>query len=102
MYYEEQKIIVNKTNIGKNYIIDVDSGFKAEFDIRRNEIHCWPDKIKRIDIEKARNDGVDISHIKYPYAGYFCKEVQLICSKIENFLKFSTPENICKVSFHLI
>lgn len=104
MYYENENIIVDKNVADKSYIIDVDSGFKAEFNIIRGIVYCWPYKITRRDIERAERDNVDISKTKYPFAGYSCQEVKNICKKIEDFFMLSkySSKTLEKVRFNFI
>lgn len=104
MYYENEHIIVDKNTVGNSYIIDVNSGFKAEFNIIRGIAYCWPDKITKKDIERAERDNVDISRIEYPFAGHSCQEVKNICKKIEDFFMLSRyfSKKLKKVSFNFI
>lgn len=104
MYFCNQKILVDTNKIGKTYIIDVETGFKVEFIMVHDVIHCWPDKIEKPDIEKAKKDKVDISRICYNYKNFTCKEVKDICSRVEAFLKcIQYPsEKVNKVLFHFV
>lgn len=105
MYFSDQNILVDSSNSGNTYIIDLDTGFKAEYSVHGNNIHCWPEKIKRPDIEKARaEDKIDISRLSYKYKNFACKEVKDICDKIEIFLRFTMypTKNIQQVFFNFI
>lgn len=104
MYFANQNILVGTSNIGKTYIIDVESGFKAEYILVHDVIHCWPEKIEEPDIEKAKEDKVDISRLSYKYKNFTCKEVKDICSKIEAFLKYIqySSKNVKRVLFHFV
>ena len=104
MYFCNQKILVDTNKIGKTYIIDVESGFKAEFNMIHDVIHCWPDKIEETDIEKAKEDKVDISRICYSYKNFACKEVKDICDRIDSFLRYVQypSKNVRRVLFHFV
>lgn len=104
MYFDIQKVIVDTNNVGKTYIIDIESGFKAEFNMVHDVIHYWPDAIEEADIEKAKEDRIDISRISYNYKNFACKEVKDICSKIECFLKYVqySSGKAKKVLFHFV
>ena len=104
MYFDRQKVIVDTNNVGKTYIIDIESGFKAEFNMVHDVIHCWPDAIEESDIEKAKEDRIDISRISYNYKNFTCKEVKDICEKIESFLKYIqySSKKVKKVLFHFV
>ena len=104
MYFANQNILVDTNNIGKTYIIDVESGFKVEYALVYGVIHCWPEKIEESDIEKAKEDKIDISRLSYKYKNFTCKEVKDICDKIEYFLKYIQypSEKVKKVLFHFV
>ncbi len=104
MYYENEKMIVDRNTAGNSYIIDVESGFKAEFNIIRGIAYCWPDGITEKDIERAKADNLDVSRIEYPFVGHECKEVKDICKRIEDFLKSSKhfARKVEKVRFNFI
>lgn len=104
MYYEDENIIVDKNTAGNSYIIDVESGFKAEFNILRGTAYCWPDSITENDIARAKEDNLDISRIEYPFVGHECKEVKDICKKIADFLKSSkySARKVKKVRINFI
>lgn len=104
MYYENEKMIVDKNTAGNSYIIDVESGFKAEFNIIRGIAYCWPDSVTDRDVQRAMVDNLDISRIEYPFVGHECKEVKDICKRIEDFLKSSkcSTGKVEKVFFNFI
>lgn len=87
MYYQEAKMIIDINTVGQSYIIDVESGFKAQFNVINGTAYCWPYKITKRDIERAKKDSIDISRIEYPFAGHTCKDVKQIYDRIEECLK---------------
>lgn len=58
MYYKEQKIIM-----GKNFIIDIETGQKFEFRIDRKKMNCFPVAITQEDIQIAEKEGVKIANL---------------------------------------
>ena len=104
MYYADEKMIVDKNTAGNSYIIDVESGLKAEFNIIGGIAYCWPDSITSRDIERAAVDNLDISRIEYPFIGHECKEIKDSCKRIEDFLKLSKyfAKKVEKVRFNFI
>lgn len=55
MYYKEQQIIV--TN---GFIIDIETGQKFRFEIKRRIMSCYPEKISQEDIDIAKKEGIEI------------------------------------------
>lgn len=55
MYYKEQKIIIRGS-----FIIDIETGQKFEFKIKRKIMNCYPAEISQEDIKMAEKEGVEI------------------------------------------
>ncbi len=101
MYYEDFKMILNINSIGIWYVIDIDTGYKVEFSIIREEAYCWKDQIRKSDIRRAREDKIDISKLQYDSSKYSGKEENKIREKIEMFLKSQYAYfTITKVNFY--
>ena len=83
MYYENEKMIVDRNTAGNSYIIDVESGFKAEFNIIRGIAYCWPDGITEKDIERAKADNLDVSK---SYIGRIIKNTEKKLDNLEEKL----------------
>lgn len=49
MYYKEHQIIVRK-----RVIIDIETGQKFRFEIKRKIMNCYPEKISQEDINIAK------------------------------------------------
>ena len=103
LYCEALKMIFNINSTGIWYVIDIDTGYKVEFSIIREEAYCWKDKIRKDDIRRARADKIDISRLQFDSSKYSGKEENDIREKIEVFLKSQyVPFTIREVKYYYI
>ena len=83
MYYENENIIVDKNTAGNSYIIDVNSGFKAEFNISpqkylikirmekaKNRLKNTPSSIQEISVSVGYIDEFTFSKAFKKYSGF--------------------------------
>ena len=55
MYYKEPQIIIRES-----FIIDIETGQKFEFEVKRKIMNCYPEKISQEDIDIAEKEGIEI------------------------------------------
>ena len=103
LYCEALKMILDINSIGTWYVIDIDTGYKVEFSVIREEAYCWKDKIRKDDIRRAKENKIDISRLQFDSSKYSGKEENDIREKIEVFLKSQyVPFTITKVKYYYI